>query len=192
MHARTSLRWAGTAIAVATTLTLVGTASGCGSDDDTTTSTTFRTDAAAGTVSDTWVKAARSGMTGAFGVLENDGSDDVRLESVSTDAAAMAELHETVDDGSGGTTMRPKEGGFTVDPGRSHELEPGGDHIMLMRLTRALTPGEKIALTLHFADGSTETVTALVKDFNGGEEKYAGDGSLTGGMSGATGSGSDG
>lgn len=167
----------GAALVAAAILGLTGTTAGCSADDDTT-STTGTVQAASAdrvTVSDAWVKAAPSGMTGAFAVLVNDGDREVRLESVSTDRATMVELHETVSDGSGGMTMRPKDGGFAIAAGDEHELAPGGDHIMLMGVTEALAPGEEIELVLHFADGSTKTVTALVKDFTGAEENYSGD-----------------
>jgi copper(I)-binding protein len=121
----------------------------------------------------------------------NEGGAEARLESVTTGLAARVELHETVSDGSGGMTMRPKEGGFTIAAGKSHELAPGGDHIMLMELAKPAVAGEEVELVLHFADGSTETVTALVKDFTGADEKYTGSG--TGGMSDMSGmSGMDG
>lgn len=167
----------GAALVTAATLALAGTTAGCSADDDTTTTTGTTQSASADqvSVSDAWVKAVPSGMTGAFAVLTNEGEREVRLESVSTDRAGKVELHETVSDGSGGMTMRPKQGGFAIAAGDEHELAPGGDHIMLMGVTEALAPGEEISLVLHFADGSTKTVTALVKDFTGAEEKYSGD-----------------
>lgn len=171
---RTRITRLGAAILVATTLTAV--TAGCSTDDVVTVSTGPTHHAASHlTVSDAWVKAG-SAMTGAFATLSNDGTSDIRLESVTTDVAGKVELHETVSDGAGGMTMRPKQGGFTIKAGGRHELAPGGDHIMLMALTRALTPGEEVSLVLHLSDGSTEKVTALVKDFTGADEKYAGSG----------------
>lgn len=161
---------------VATTLTIAGTTAGCSSDLVTVSTGSHTKDADHVTVSDAWVKATPSGMTGAFATVVNDGDAAIRLESVTTDQARRVELHETVGDAAGAMTMRPKEGGFTIKAHGRHELAPGGDHIMLMDLTGALTPGEEVALVLHFADGSRRTVTALVKDFTGADEKYAGSG----------------
>jgi copper(I)-binding protein len=195
---RTRLGRLGAAVLVATTLALAATTTGCSSDVVQVSTGPAAKDAAHLTVSDAWIKAAPSGMTGAFATLANDSGHVLRLESVTTDRAGMVELHETVSDGAGGMTMRPKEGGFTIAAGDEHELAPGGDHIMMMNLTGALTPGEEVPLVLHFSDGSTKTVTALVKDFTGADEKYAGSGaspsatpSGTGDMSGME-SGSDG
>ena len=36
-----------------------------------------------------------------------------------------------------------------------------------------IAPGTEIEITLEFADGSTQTITAVVKAFTGGEEEYA-------------------
>jgi copper(I)-binding protein len=133
-------------------------------------------------VTDPWVKAADSGMTAAFGTLVNDGDVDVTVVSASSDVSAMVELHETVDDG-GSMTMQQKEGGFTVPAGGSHELAPGGDHLMVMDLSRALEPGEDVTLTLTVDDGTTVEVRATVKEFTGAEEEYVEGGSHgSGGM----------
>lgn len=193
---RTRIRRLGAAVLVATGAFAVPTA--CSSQADTVTSSSTH-DSAYLAVADAWVKAAPSGMTGAFATLTNDGGDDIRLTSVTTERATTVELHETVSDGAGGMTMRPRKGGFTIKARGSHQLAPGGDHIMLMGLTGPFAPGEQIRLVLHLSDGSTKTMTALVKDFAGADEKYAGSGSSASpsgtpsmdGMSGM-GSGSDG
>lgn len=200
MHASTPVRRhrlgrLGTAILLGASLVAAGATAGCSSDDVVTVSSGEKAAAHRLSVSDAWIKAAPSGMTGAFATLTNEGDAALRLVSVTTDRAGKVELHETVGDGAGGMTMRPKEGGFTIAAGARHELAPGGDHLMLMNLTGALTPGEEVDLVLHLADGSTKIVTALVKDFTGADEKYAGTGSTpSAGMSGmdGTGSGSDG
>jgi copper(I)-binding protein len=175
----------GTAVAAAATLVLAGTVAGCSESENNAATTATQADHV--TVPDAWVKAAPSGMTAAFGTLVNHGDRDIRLESVTTELAARVELHETVDDGSGSMMMRPKEGGFALAAGKSHALAPGGDHIMMMDLNRPAVAGAEVALVLHFADGSTRTVTALVKDFTGADEKYAGNGA--GGMTGMSGTG---
>ena len=44
---------------------------------------------------------------------------------------------------------------------------------MFMGVTKPLVPGAEIEITLEFADGSTQTITAVVKEFTGAEEEYA-------------------
>lgn len=129
--------------------------------------------ASAVTVVDGWVKAADDGMTAAFGILENSAGDDATLVSATTAAAAMVELHEVVMvDGS--MVMQPKEGGIVIPAGGSHELAPGGDHIMLMGVGTALQPGDEITVTLTFSDGSTLDQVFTVKEFTGADEQYVG------------------
>ncbi len=126
------------------------------------------------TVSDAWVKAAPTGMTGAFGTIANTAPRDVTLVAASTDAAHRAELHETVAGSSGQPAMRAKDGGFTIPAGGSLTLRPGADHIMLMDLAAPLRAGDDVTVTLTFSDHSTLDVTARVKDFSGANESYVG------------------
>ncbi len=68
--------------------------------------------------------------------------------------------------------MRPKDGGIVLAAGGSHELAPGGDHLMLMGLTAPLEPGSDFELTVQFEDGSTLPTTVQVRDFAGANEEY--------------------
>ena len=129
--------------------------------------------AAAGvlTVRDPWVKAADKGMTAAFATIVNDGDTDVTITGVSTDVS-RAEIHEmAMTDGK--MAMRQKQGGVVVAARSQAALEPGGDHLMLMDLTRPVRPGDQLDITLTFADGRTQTFTAVAKPFTGAQESYA-------------------
>lgn len=123
-------------------------------------------------VSEQWAKAADGGMTAVFGTLTNTGHHDVRIVSATSPTAGMVELHEVVGDGSGSKSMRPKEGGISIAADATHELAPGGDHLMLMDLKSPLQPGADISVSLVFEDGSSLPVTAQVRDFAGGSENY--------------------
>ncbi|WBC07795.1 copper chaperone PCu(A)C [Micromonospora sp. WMMA1947] len=129
--------------------------------------------AAAGvlTVRDPWVKAADTGMTAAFATLANDGDTDVTITGVTTDVS-RAEIHEmAMTDGK--MAMRQKQGGVVVAARSQATLEPGGDHLMLMDLTRPVRPGDQLDITLTFADGRTQTFSAVAKPFTGAQESYA-------------------
>lgn len=128
--------------------------------------------AEAPTVTDPWVKATEEGMTGVFLTLENTSDSPLHLVGATTEAAEHAELHETVQDGTGSTVMQAKEGGFVIEPGQSLELKPGADHIMLMGVRRPIEPGEQITVELEFADASTLTVEAVAKEYAGANEVY--------------------
>ena len=127
------------------------------------------------TMTDAWVKANESGMTGAFGLLENSGTADITVVSAETSAASMIELHETVTNDAGDMVMQEKPDGFVVPAGGSIELAPGGNHIMLMGLTGALTAGDETTFTLTLDDGSSFEFSAPVKDYTGANETYEGD-----------------
>ncbi|GAA3605651.1 hypothetical protein GCM10022223_21760 [Kineosporia mesophila] len=125
------------------------------------------------TVVDPWVKAAdtKAGMTAVFGALENTGTTDVTVQSAKTSASSTTELHEMVMvDGS--MVMQKKEGGFVVKAGEKHELAPGGDHVMVLDLTKPIEAGDQVTVRLTLDDGSTEDFTALAKTTSAGEEKY--------------------
>ena len=47
---------------------------------------------------------------------------------------------------------------FDLPAGETVSLEPGGLHIMLIRLTRPIQEGESIEITLRFAGGAAQTL----------------------------------
>ncbi|WP_089154308.1 copper chaperone PCu(A)C [Micromonospora sp. NBS 11-29] len=161
---------------------LAASVAACGSSDDPTTAAApapttapaaAGANAAAGVlgIRDPWVKAADKGMTAAFGALVNDGDADVTITGASTEVSPM-ELHEmAMRDGK--MVMRPKEGGIVVRAHSTATLQPGGDHLMLMSLTRPVRAGDELNVTLTFGDGRTQTFTAVAKPFTGAQESYA-------------------
>lgn len=121
---------------------------------------------------DMWIKAAKDGMTGAFGTVTNTSGEDLTLTGGKSDHAQIVEMHETVSDGAGGMQMKHKEDGFTIKPGESKTFEPGGDHIMLMKMTQAIEPGEKITITVSSSQGDIP-LEFTAKEFTGAQENYA-------------------
>ncbi|MBO4161291.1 copper chaperone PCu(A)C [Micromonospora antibiotica] len=170
-----SRRRSAVVLATAAVLVAVG-AGGCASSDSSSTaqpSPSASASAAAGvvTIRDPWVKAADKGMTAAFGTLVNDGDTDVTLTSAATSVSPM-ELHEmTMKDGK--MVMQQKQGGIVIKAKSTHALEPGGDHLMLMDLTKPVQAGDELTFTLTFADGKTQQFTAVAKPFTGAQETYA-------------------
>ncbi|MFF5243754.1 copper chaperone PCu(A)C [Streptosporangium sp. NPDC000095] len=123
------------------------------------------------TVTDPWVKTTKKGMSAAFGTLVNNTDAEVTIVSGVSPISPVIELHEVVDS-KGKMIMRPKEGGIVIPPKGTHQLQPGGDHIMLMGVTEAVRPGAQIPFTLTLKDGRTVEFTAVGKDFAGGKEDY--------------------
>lgn len=126
------------------------------------------------TVQDAWTKATESGMTGSFATLQNTTDQDVHITGVRSELSPVVELHTMVDDGSGQTDMQEAPDGFTVKAGQTHELAPGGDHVMFMDLQNPLLPGDTVDYVLELEDGSEVEVTGEVRDFAGANESYHG------------------
>ncbi|GAB3141815.1 hypothetical protein GCM10027290_15160 [Micromonospora sonneratiae] len=162
-------------LAVVAALALGGLA-GCGAADpplndrpNVTPSTT--TPAGGVTVRDAWAKASDTGMTAVFGMLVNGGTSDITITGA-TSPLSPVELHEmAMKDGK--MVMQQKANGLTIKAGGSHALEPGGDHLMLMKLAKPVKAGDEVSVTLTLADGGTIQFTAVAKPFAGAEESYA-------------------
>jgi copper(I)-binding protein len=164
------------AVALAGALTTAAL-TGCGTTEDTASGRAPApgpsASTAAGTlvVKDPWVKATEAGtMTAAFGILVNDTGTDITVLAAESPASPM-ELHEmAMRDGA--MLMRPKQGGFVVKAGSTHELGPGGDHLMLMKPHAAIEAGDQVSFTLRLGDGRTVPFTAIAKPFAGAGESY--------------------
>ncbi|MDR5652102.1 copper chaperone PCu(A)C [Ruixingdingia sedimenti] len=102
-------------------------------------------------IKDAYARSAGPGaQTGAaFMVIENHTAADDRLVSAASDAAAKVELH-THREENGVMKMVHVEEGFAIPAHGSHALARGGDHVMLMGLTRDLAQGDTITVTLTF------------------------------------------
>ena len=96
--------------------------------------------------------ARTNGATGSvFFVIENHSDSAERLIGVASDVAEKVEMHTHVETADAVMQMPAAPEGFPIDPMMSHPLARGGDHVMLMGLTRALTDGDTFTLTLTFA-----------------------------------------
>jgi copper(I)-binding protein len=167
---RTFARAAVAAALTVTTLSACGDSGGA--EGANTASTTPSAPAEALTVQDPWVKASEGKeMTAAFGTLVNNTGQDVIVRGATSPVSPL-ELHEMAMDGDR-MVMRPKEGGITVKANGTHELAPGGDHLMLMKPSAPIKPGDEVQFTLILGDGTTVSFAAVAKPFAGAQESYA-------------------
>ena len=114
------------------------------------------------TVRDAWARPARKGATGAVDLtLDNVGGLPIRIVQITTPAARAVEAHETMQH-DGMAHMQPVRALNVPARGRL-AMKPGGVHLMLVDLQRALAVGDKIALTLRTSDGATVMLTATVR-----------------------------
>lgn len=124
------------------------------------------------TIRDAYVRSTNPKTAAAFMVVENHGAADCRLTGVSSDAAEMVELH-THAEVDGVMKMQKVEGGIAIPAGTEHALARGGDHVMLMGLTKPLAQGDTVALTLDFGDCGTRPIEAAL-DNDRAEESHGG------------------
>ena len=106
---------------------------------------------AAVTATDAWVRGTVPAQktTGAFVTLHS--SEAAKLVSVSSPAARSAEIHASGQE-QGVMHMHALDA-LALPAGQRVELKPGGFHIMLVGLTRALVAGDTVPLTFTFEDG---------------------------------------
>ncbi|GAA6182558.1 copper chaperone PCu(A)C [Shimia sp. NS0008-38b] len=105
-------------------------------------------------------KISKSGA--AFMIIENTGTEDDRLVSVSSDVAKRTELHTHKEDTNGNMQMIHVEDGFVVPAGGMHGLARGGDHVMFMGLMRGLEHGDVVTVTLTFENAGDVTLEVPV------------------------------
>lgn len=111
-----------------------------------------------------WVSAAPPGAEelSAYFVLSNPGRSAVTLTGGTTALAGQTMLMTTGHDAAGRGTMQ-MAAALKVPAGSSLKILPGSAHLMLRALKRQPQPGETVALTLRFSDGSARTFTLPVR-----------------------------
>jgi len=121
-------------------------------------------------VHDAWIRATVTGQqaTGAFMQLQP--SQAMTLVGARSPLTPVVEVHEmAVIDGVMKMRHLPE---LPLPAGQATALKPGGYHIMLMDLKQPIRSGETVTITLRMADGSTQEIRALARDFAGNQEDY--------------------
>lgn len=98
----------------------------------------------------------------AFMMIHNNSDQDDRLVGAASDVAERVELHTHKEDANGVMQMMHVPEGFPLPAGETHELARGGDHVMLMGLTRELKQGDSFSLTLTFEKAGEVTLDVTV------------------------------
>ena len=120
-------------------------------------------------VSDAWARVTMPGQAvgGAYMQIQSD--VDARLLSVSSPVSARVEVHEMKMDGD---VMRMRElKAIDLPKGKTVSLEPGGFHIMLIKLKKPIAAGDIVPLTLVVESGGkkqTVKVKAEARAMGGG------------------------
>ncbi len=98
-----------------------------------------------------WASVGSEGGTAAgYFVIENGDAKADTLLSASSPDMRRVEIHETFEREDGLSGMRSVEQ-LPVGSGDRVRFQPGGLHLMLVELDRALATGDSVAVTLTFA-----------------------------------------
>jgi copper(I)-binding protein len=105
-------------------------------------------------INDPWVREAppNAKALAAYMVIENHSPQQKTLISVSSSAFKKVEIHRTVA-GEEGTMRMVPQPQLIIAAKSQVVLKPGDYHLMLMGGQKPLKAGDKVVLTLKFAEG---------------------------------------
>ena len=106
-------------------------------------------------------------VTAAYATITNTGGADDRLVAVRADIAGRSEIH-AMEVENGVMRMRALPEGLPVPAGETVVLEPGGLHLMLMRLESRPGQGDDVILTLEFERAGVVELRAPVVEMRHG------------------------
>jgi len=114
-------------------------------------------------VEDAWVRGLPPGVanTSAYMTLRNPSGDDVVLTGASSPLAGQVQLHMTANHD--GTLHMTHVETLTIPARDEVRLQSGGIHLMLMQLKSAPVTDSEVELTLHFDDGTSQTLQLPVR-----------------------------
>jgi len=115
------------------------------------------------TVSDPYVRLLPPGATAsaAYLVIHNSDGADRMLVKAESPAAQSVEVHEHRNEN--GVMKMREVGSILIKAHAQTELKPGGYHLMLIGVRKALKEGDSVAITLSFDDGSKQQIEARVR-----------------------------
>ncbi len=106
-------------------------------------------------------------VSAGYMTIRNTGTEPDRLVGGSADFAGMVQIHEMTMDGDV-MKMREIEGGLEIPPGGEVVLEPGGYHVMFMKLVEQLKEGKTRKATLEFQKAGSIEVELPVQEVKPG------------------------
>jgi copper(I)-binding protein len=113
-------------------------------------------------IKDQWMRPGAEKMgTALYFAVENKGEEADTLYSVVSGVSDMIQIHETY---SSGDLMGMREiEQIIIVPGEKIKLEPGGKHIMVMKLKKDIKISSPVEFILHFKKAGTIKITASAK-----------------------------
>jgi len=114
-------------------------------------------------IKDQWLRPSAAKMaTALYFTIENKSDVTDTLYSVKSNISDKIEIHETY---SSGDMMGMREiGSIVIEGGKAVKLEPGGKHIMVLKLKRDIKVGDKIDFIINFKRSGELSITAEAKN----------------------------
>lgn len=112
------------------------------------------------TITDAWVKTTVPGGRVSAAYMQIKSTAPVKLIKVETEIAGIVEIHDMkMNDG----VMEMKAlDSLDIPEQTAVTLKPGGLHVMLLKLNKPINTGDKVAMTLTFAQRDNKTFIANV------------------------------
>ncbi|TWO18239.1 copper chaperone PCu(A)C [Campylobacter hyointestinalis] len=106
-------------------------------------------------VNDAFVKATMPNAqnSAAFMSITNNTDQNISLVSASNSVSKFTELHTHVSENGMKKMIQIPQ--IDIPAKSSAQLKPGGLHIMMIGLSKAINPGDKVDITLNFSNGKS-------------------------------------
>lgn len=114
-------------------------------------------------------------VAGGFVTIANAGDTDDRLIGAASPIAGVMQIH-TMAMSEGVMKMRELPGGLSIPAGENVLLEPGGLHLMFMRLNDPLVMGDTVDVTLTFEQAGDIEVTLPIRNKMAARMTHSSDG----------------
>ena len=109
-----------------------------------------------------WARVTPSGTGSVYMKIKNDGNNEDKLLSASSDKAGMVMIHRSIREGNISKMIHIHDG--IAIPGNSEvSLKPGDYHLMLMDLDKNLSLGDKISIVLNFEKNDSLEIIPVAK-----------------------------
>jgi hypothetical protein len=120
-------------------------------------------------VSHAWIRVLPGDLpAGGYARLRNGGDSAVTLIGAQSPDYSQVMLHKsTTHNGLSKMTLVER---LPLPPHAMVKLAPGGYHLMLLHPLHPVRPGDRVRVTLRFADGRTLDVEFLARPANAGDE----------------------
>lgn len=112
-------------------------------------------------VTNAWMRPTVEGQMGTGAFMTLRAKEPMRVVGATSAVAGVVEIHEMTLQNNV-MRMRAIES-LALPAGQAVELKPGGHHVMLMDLKRALKRGEKVAVELHLETADKRRVTQPIQ-----------------------------